>query len=114
MNAFGLLENSPLVLRFEVVDLKTWEQGFYLRVDIEFVNHSKLFVREYVDETERRYSYHWQTRENRLIRRWDNAPHHSHLPSFPHHKHVGSQDNIQPSKETTPEEILTAIRARLS
>ena len=74
MNAFGLLENSPLVLRFEVVDLKTWEQGFYLRVDIEFVNHSKLFVREYVDETERRYSYHWQTQENRLIRRWDNAP----------------------------------------
>jgi len=49
MNAFRLLEDSPIVLRFEVVDLKTWRQGFYLRVDVEFTDHSKLFVREYVD-----------------------------------------------------------------
>ena len=108
MNAFGLLENSPLVLRFEVVDLKTWEQGFYLRIDIEFVNHSKLFVREYVDETERRYSYHWQTQENRLIRRWDNAPHHPQLDTFPSHCH--QEGVLAPSAVMSLEEVLEEVR----
>jgi hypothetical protein len=56
---------------------------------------------------------YWLDVNNCLLIGWDNAPHHPHLPSFPHHKHVGSQDNRQPSEETTSEEILAAIRVRL-
>ena len=54
-----------------------------------------------------RYSYYWLTSANMLKIGWDNAPHHTHLGSFPHHKHVGRQDNLQPSSETS----LTAIMA---
>jgi len=60
------------------------------------------------------YAYYWLDANDHLLIGWDNAPHHTHLPSFPHHKHVGSQDNRQPSEETTPEAILIAIRSRLS
>lgn len=112
MNAFGLLENSPLVLRFEVVDLKTWDQGFYLRVDIEFVNHSKLFVREYIDEVERRYSYHWQTQTAHLLCRWDNAPHHPHVSTFPSHCHDGEE--LLPSMIVSLEEVLAEIKQRIA
>ena len=59
-------------------------------------------------------AYDWLDADDRLLVGWDNAPHHSRLPGFPHHKHVGEQGNRQPSEETTPEAILTAIRDRLS
>jgi len=103
-----LLENSPVVLRFEVVDLKMWRQGFYLRVDVEFMDHSNLFIREYVDETERRYSYHWQTQKKQLIRRWDNAPHHPQLETFPSHCHEGA--HLASSKVISLEEVLEEVR----
>jgi len=35
-----------------------------------------LHAREYADENERTYAYHWQDEENQLRTRWDNAPHH--------------------------------------
>jgi hypothetical protein len=68
---------------------------------------------QYYRDTLEQYAYYWLDANNRLLIDWDNAPHHHHLPSFPHHKHVGSQDNRQSSEETSPEEILAAIRARL-
>jgi len=85
------------------------------KLKVTLADGSTLQINEqYYHDTLERYAYYWLDRYNRLLIGWDNDPHHSHLPSFPHHKHVGSQDDIQPSEETTPEEILTAIRARLS
>ncbi|MHB8232628.1 MAG: toxin-antitoxin system TumE family protein [bacterium] len=43
---------------------------------------------KYTDEKERSYSYHWQDENQNLILRWDNAPHHNRILTFPHHKHV--------------------------
>ena len=54
------------------------------------------------------YSYHYQ-KGDRLIFRYDNAPHHPELPIFPHHKHVGHQDNRQESYERSLEEVLAVI-----
>lgn len=31
----------------------------------------------------------WKAVENKLIVRWDSAPHHKELASFPFHKHTG-------------------------
>ena len=58
-----------------------------------------------------RYSYYWLTATNELKIGWDNAPHHTHLETFPHHKHIGHQNNLQPSSETHLEEVITVIRA---
>ncbi|MBI3795667.1 MAG: hypothetical protein HY268_01695 [Deltaproteobacteria bacterium] len=56
------------------------------------------------------YSYYWLTVTNALKIGWDNAPHHTHLETFPHHKHVGRQDNLQPSAETDLTDVLAFIR----
>ena len=56
------------------------------------------------------YAYYWLTPDGQLRVGWDNVPHHRHLDTFPHHKHVESQENRVPSAETTPTEILAAIR----
>lgn len=60
-----------------------------------------------------RYSYYWLTGANELKIGWDNAPHHTRLSSFPHHKHVGTQENRQPSSETTLDEVMAVILSNL-
>jgi len=41
------------------------------------------------------YSYHWERRAQRgEIYRWDNAPDHPEISTFPKHFHDGSQKNI--------------------
>ena len=59
----------------------------------------------------KRYSYYWLTDRNELKVGWDNAPHHVQLDKFPHHKHVGGQDNLYPSDETCLEEVMELILA---
>jgi hypothetical protein len=59
-----------------------------------------------------RYSYYWLTQTNELQVGWDNAPHHTHLANFPHHKHVGTQGNLQPSSETSLDQVLAVVLSR--
>jgi hypothetical protein len=97
----------------EVIVLRADYHAFKLKVTL--ADGSTLRINEqYYDDTLEQYAYYWLDADNHLLVGWDNAPHHAYLAGFPHHKHVGSQDNRQSSAETTPEEILTAIRARLS
>ena len=41
-----------------------------------------------------KYSFHWQRPDGSLIRRWDNAPHHPEIESFPNHVHDGDELNV--------------------
>ncbi len=84
------------------------------RVQVTLADHSALRVREqYKHGVLGGYSYYWLDAGDRLIIGWDNAPHHMRLPNFPHHKHVGQQDRREPSDETSLEQVLSVIRARL-
>ena len=56
-----------------------------------------------------RYSYYWLTPDNELKVGWDNAPHHTRLETYPHHKHVSRQESLQPSYETCLEEVMKAV-----
>jgi len=60
---------------------------------IKFRDGSLLHFLEFVsvkDEINKfKYSYHFQTEDRRLIFRYDVAPHHKDISSFPHHKHLG-------------------------
>jgi len=85
---------------------------YFLKIKAELMDGSVLYIREFVSDEEYSYSFQWQKNGNLLIR-WDNAPHHRHLETFPHHKHVGSKDNIQPSKEVSLEDVLKTIEREL-
>jgi hypothetical protein len=56
-----------------------------------------------------RYSYYWLTVANELRIGWDNAPHHSHLENCPHHKHLGRNNSLEPSFETSLEEVMPIV-----
>ena len=51
-------------------------------------NHGKLFTEK--------YSFHWQRDDGSLIFRWDNAPHHREISSFPDHLHASDETNVAP------------------
>ena len=56
-----------------------------------------------------KYSYYWLSSKNELIIGWDNAPHHTKIDTFPHHRHVGNQKKLHPSSETCLEEVIDFI-----
>lgn len=111
MEILKSLEELSVVQNYEVLDFKTFESGWYYKLKIVFEDVSVLHAREYVDDTERNYAFHWQDPEQQLRCRWDNAPHHGHISTHPHHKHVGG--DIQPSEEISFEEVIEHIRTRL-
>jgi hypothetical protein len=65
------------------------------------------------------YAYHWEQRRQRgRIHRWDNAPHHPHVKSFPDHLHDGDEQTIVESHlsgapEVALRDVLGFIRQHL-
>jgi len=70
----------------------------FLRGAVKFVDGSQLHFREFVQlkqgqpPNRYKYAYHYQHVDEAVIFRYDNARHYPHLPSAPHHKHVGESD----------------------
>ncbi len=86
------------------------KQGF-IRGSILFENNSRLEFIE-VKDTDKigkiKYRYQYMDQQNVLIFRYDNAPHYSHISSFPHHKHIAS-GIVQVSHEPSLDEVLLEI-----
>jgi hypothetical protein len=112
MDAFRLLDRSEAVLSFDVIEHRIWRTGSYLRLRVLLHDGSELHTREFADETDRKYSFHWQTAAGELLARWDNAPHHPELPTHPDHKHVPS--GVEPTSEVALDDVLACIQLTLS
>ena len=61
-----------------------------------------------------RYSYYWLDIRGTLKVGWDNAPHHTDLANYPHHKHVGAQAAREPSYETCLDDVVRVIRRAIA
>ncbi|WP_390091403.1 toxin-antitoxin system TumE family protein [Geminocystis herdmanii] len=48
------------------------------------------------------------------MKRWDNAPHHPGIKTFPHHLHDDTEDSVFPYTPISLEEILRLISAQIS
>jgi len=107
-----LLEKSPVIKSYEILDYKEGGSFYFLKIKAVLVDGSVLHIREFVSEDEYNYSFQWQ-KDGNLITRWDNAPHHKDIETFPHHKHVGSKDNVQPSGEISLEDVLGVIEEEI-
>jgi hypothetical protein len=57
--------------------------------------------------------YHWQDAAGNLVRRWDTAAHHLHLPHAPHHVHLsdGSVEGV--AKPPDIAAVITQIETHL-
>jgi hypothetical protein len=58
-----------------------------------------------------RYSYHWERRHvDGTLYRFDNAPHHFDVATFPHHLHDGSEGKVVESRiSASPDEAVPQV-----
>lgn len=106
------------VVSFKVVKELLGNHDGFIRVKCVLEGNTILEFAEYVQigatgriirET---YSYHWQTNAGRLIKRWDNAPHHREIATFPDHLHDGGV--VVESKPMTLAKVLKAVAGRIA
>lgn len=111
----NLIEACPIVHSY---NLMTDDRSLYLgfiRGELYFFDGSLLHIREFVNVksgVERgKYTYQYMGIFNKLIFRYDNAPHHQelNLPNYPHHKHVASEDNIISSDAPSLADVIKEI-----
>lgn len=57
----------------------------------------------------RRYSFHWQSADGKLRKRWDNASHHPEVSTHPHHVHQGEDPNVLAHGPISAEEVLAIM-----
>ncbi|MBI5303673.1 MAG: hypothetical protein HY868_16170 [Chloroflexi bacterium] len=86
------------------------ENECYIKAVLKFVQGHVLHLAEYVvivnDQVVRtKYRYQLLDAGNKSIARWDNAPHHKDVATFPHHRH-DSMDKAHPSREMSPADAI--------
>lgn len=107
-----------LILNEQVVSFKIVKEVFgnndgFIGIKCLLTNGNVFEFAEYVQIGQKRkvmietYSYHVQTAQGKLIKRWDNAPHHIEIATFPHHLHDGN--NIYEAKPATLVAVLKEI-----
>jgi len=87
-----------------------------LKIRIVFKDQSLLEYTEVnvIPLRKRKYAFQWMKPDYQLLVRWDNALHHPHVATYPHHKHVDEEKNILESAEMTLEMVLKQIEDSLS
>lgn len=105
------LKKSPIISSIKVQKDRRSHSIGIIYARIVFVDESALIFMEYLESNneilKKTYSYHYQSKNNELIFRYDNSPHHPEIPSFPNHKH--SRTSVLECNAPSLDEILKEI-----
>jgi hypothetical protein len=103
---------SPLVIAVDLSFSEIDVNECYIRGVLTLINGFELHLAEYVitKPTIQRpkYRYHLQRNDRALVARWDNAPHHRQVETFPDHRHDAS-GQVHPSPPIDIPAVLKAI-----
>ena len=117
MNDILLIINAfhEIIEERQIITQRQDNRIIELRIRLTMIDKSILEITEIFifDLNKRKYSFQWMEENYDLKIRWDNAPHHRYISTFPHHKHILKEDNVEESEEPTVEEILEIIRKEI-
>ncbi|MBI1939231.1 MAG: hypothetical protein HYS25_14070 [Ignavibacteriales bacterium] len=109
--SIDILLNNPLFIKIEIKKEKKSINTALLVGKITLSNFSEFHFMEYIESDSRTavvtYRYHYQTKNKELIFRYDNAPHHEEIKTFPHHKHTATK--VIDTKQKTLSEVIEEI-----
>jgi hypothetical protein len=107
----SLLNISPVIASYSVTEEFAKDLEGYIRIKSTLINGDflELFIYATVEVELRvqKYSFHWQSKEGNLRKRWDNSPHHREIKTFPHHLHIG--DKVVPCTRIDFSDVLNEI-----
>jgi len=117
-NIRGALMTSSTVVELRVLHEQALGNVGYFRFRGKFVNADEFLFMERFRRTDgtiavEKYSFHWQRADGSLVRRWDNAPHHREIATFPHHVHEGDEDHVLPHRAVDVFWVLRVIENEL-
>ena len=109
---------SPVVRSLQVREREARLQEGFIRLRALLSNGDLLEAFKFVVATPEAlqtltYRTHWQQGDGRLRRRWDNAPHHQEVPTFPHHVHVGLAAHVESSEPMPILKVLDLVEGEL-
>jgi hypothetical protein len=104
------LSSSDIILKVDVIALVEEPGKQALRARASLKNGFLLHVTEAFGKGFRSYSYHLQ-KNDKLVRRWDNAPHWPQMKTFPHHFHLGGEKDVWECPEVFIEDVLLEIES---
>jgi len=109
------IDACSVVRSFNVTYDKRGSHEGFVRGEVYFVDGSVLHLREFADVEgviERlTYVYQYMDSAGRLVFRYDNTGHHQklNLPTYPHHRHEGSEQAVVASSAPELVTILGEI-----
>ena len=65
------------------------------------------------EKTRPKYRFHLMDCSDKIIFRYDNAPHHPEIATHPHHKHIPGEDEPKQSKEIGLRDVLSEIEGMI-
>ncbi|MCU0338954.1 MAG: DUF6516 family protein [Spirosomaceae bacterium] len=104
-------EFSDIIINVVVLQSRLDNKIYEQKLRYTFINDSILEYTEIkvFDINKRKYAFQWMMPDYSLIARWDNALHHQHLATFPHHKHTADGLVVE-SFDISLHDVLTEIR----
>lgn len=104
---------SRVVSSFKVLKREVGEEDGYIRIKCNLSNDDILEFAEYIRvirnmihlET---YSFHWQSADGKLVKRWDNVKHHKEVGTYPYHLHL-PDDTVNDSGPMNIKKVLAEI-----
>jgi hypothetical protein len=114
------LASSPAVVTVTVTEEYTLVDQGYFRARLTLSNSDFLEIAEYFaienDQSKtKRYRYQWMDETQQILKkRWDNVEHFPDLSNFPHHIHVGAENQVEPGHSLNILHLIELIEQELS
>jgi len=104
---------SHIVSSFKVLKREIGEEDGYIRIKCNLPNGDILEFAEYIRNIKNMihletYSFHWQSSDGKLVKRWDNVKHHKDVGTYPYHLHL-SNDTVIDSEPMNLKKVLAEI-----
>lgn len=118
-----IISAAPEVNQIKILRRSVWDTGpekvLVYRYKLILADKSLLELTErLVEESGKlswtKYRFHWQDRNTQLIKRWDNAPHHAEVDTFPYHLHDGSETHVVPHNIVNGIEVVKLVTAEIA
>lgn len=109
---------SPAISKYQILRREVTPTDGIIRIKADLSDASQGEFFEYVVEANkqieiRKYSFHWQDQNGRLLKRWDNAPHHREYSSH-HHLHLADESVTEINPPRNMIQIILEIEVELA